>query len=65
MALFGLAGWAGDCPYAEVVNNVTDVYANAIESLTYARRLNMKTLLLPNGTLLTLKLRLNKFEFTS
>ena len=29
------------------MNNITDVNANAIESLTYARRLNMKSLLLP------------------
>ena len=44
------------------MNNVTDVYANAIENLTYARRLNMKSLLLPYRTL---KLRLNKLQVTA
>ena len=39
-----LFGWvAGDCPKAEVVNNVTDVNANAIESLMYARGIDMLT----------------------
>jgi hypothetical protein len=32
---------AGDCPEAEVVNNITDVNKNANESLMYARGIDM------------------------
>jgi hypothetical protein len=31
----------GDCPEAEVVNNITDVNTNANESLIYARGIDM------------------------